>query len=133
MGEDKVLPPILARVSPRFRTPIVSTIAISAVMLVLTIQSSFLSALTIATITRLLGYGTTCGALPLFRSKLGPAPFSLPLGSLIAVVSIVLLVLLLTSVDYRREGIPILISVGIGTVLFLVNRWATRRARLNSE
>jgi len=126
MGKDKVLPPILASVSPRFRTPMVSTIAISAVMLVLTIQSSFLSALTIATITRLLGYGTTCGALPLFRSKLGPAPFPLPRGPLIAVVSIILLVLLLTSVDYRKEGIPILISIGIGTVLYMVNRWAVR-------
>lgn len=127
MADDKLLPPILARVSPRFRTPIVSTIAISTVMLILTIQSSVLSALTIATITRLLGYGTTCGALPVFRSKLGPAPFSLPLGSLVAVVSIALLVLLLTYVDYSKEGIPILISVLIGTALYLANRWAFRR------
>jgi len=50
----------------------------------------------------------------------------LPRGPLIAVVSIILLVLLLTSVDYRKEGIPILISIGIGTVLYLVNRWAVR-------
>ncbi|HTH51621.1 MAG TPA: APC family permease [Pyrinomonadaceae bacterium] len=129
MGEDRSLPAALGQVSPRFRTPIVSTIAVSAVMLLLTVQSTFLSALTLASIARLLAYTTTCIALPVFRRKAGKAPFSLPLGPMVAALSVVLLVILLTNVDFGKEGLPVLVAIGVGAVIFFLTRWWNARVR----
>ena len=131
MSEQRDLPGIFERVHPRFRTPYVSILITSAVMLVLTIQSSFLTAVAIATITRLIVYATTCLALPVLRRRSGvpTAPFSLPLGILASVLSTALIVWLLTNIDFAKEGIPILIAAILGFIIFLVNRTlAGRRA-----
>lgn len=126
MSEDKALPVALAKVSPRLRTPVISILVLAAIMFLLTVQSSFLSALTIAAIARLLAYITTCVALPVFRKRAGAAPFSLPLGPAIAVLSICLLVLLLLNVDFAKEGLPVLIAIAVGAVIFATTRWWPR-------
>jgi len=131
MSEQRDLPGIFERVHPRFRTPYVSILITSAVMLVLTIQSSFLTAVAIATITRLIVYATTCLALPVLRRRSGvpTAPFSLPLGILASILSTALIIWLLTNIDFGKEGVPILIAAILGFIIFLVNRTlAGRRA-----
>src|SRR5436190_9634205 len=82
MSEQRDLPPVFEKTSKRFKTPIVAILFTSFVILILTVQSSFLTALTIATITRLLVYATTCLALPVFRRRtdMPTAPFSVPFG-----------------------------------------------------
>jgi len=97
--------------------------------LVLTIQASFLTAVAIATITRLIVYATTCLALPVLRRRSGmpTAPFSLPLGILASVLSTALIIWLLTNIDFAKEGIPILIAAILGFIIFLVNRTLARR------
>ena len=69
MAEQKDLPQVLARTHEKYKTPFFSIILTAAVILVLTIQSSFFTAVTIATITRLLVYAATCLALPVFRRR----------------------------------------------------------------
>ncbi|MEO7673627.1 MAG: amino acid permease, partial [Pyrinomonadaceae bacterium] len=69
MSEQNDLPRVFERTHPKFKTPYVSIIVTAVVMLILTIQSSFLTAVAIATIARLLFYATTCLALPIFRRR----------------------------------------------------------------
>ncbi|HMQ02460.1 MAG TPA: APC family permease [Pyrinomonadaceae bacterium] len=124
MSEKGELPAPLAITHEKFKTPWVSILLTSAVILILTIYSTFLTALAIATITRLLVYATTCLALPIFRKR-GDAPeakFIAPLGVAAAVLSLGLIVWLLTRVDLAKEGVPILIAAAIGLVVFGVNR-----------
>ena len=129
MSEQRDLPRVFERVHTRFRTPYVSILVTSAVILVLTIQASFLTAVAIATITRLIVYATTCLALPVLRRRSGmpTAPFSLPLGILASVLSTALIIWLLTNIDFAKEGIPILIAAILGLIIFLVNRTLARR------
>ena len=67
MSEQGELPNTIGRTHERFRTPHISIIITATAILIFTIQSSFVTALTISTITRLLVYAATCGALPVLR------------------------------------------------------------------
>lgn len=121
MAEQKELPEALAKTHEKYKTPFLSIILTGAVILVLTIFTTFFTAVTIATITRLLVYATTCLALPVFRKRRDlPQPeFSAPLGIIAAVLSLGLIAWLLTNVDYRKEGLPILVSAIAGLVIYL--------------
>jgi len=94
-------------------------------MLFLTIQSSFLTALTISTITRLIVYATTCAALPVFRRRedAPKAEFFAPFGIVAAILSLILTVWLLTNVDFKKEGLAILVVAILGLILFFVFRF----------
>ncbi len=122
MAEQGELPAVLGRTHEKYKTPFVSLFLTALVMLVLTVQSSFLTALTISTITRLIVYATTCAALPVFRWRTGApkAEFLAPLGIAASILSLILTVWLLTNVDYRKEGLAILVVGAIGLVLYFV-------------
>jgi amino acid transporter len=124
MAEQGELPAVLGRTHEKYKTPFVSLFLTALVMLVLTVQSSFLTALTISTITRLIVYATTCAALPVFRWRTGApkAEFLAPLGIAASILSLILTVWLLTNVDYRKEGLAILVVGAIGLVLYFVYR-----------
>src|SRR5205807_982014 len=62
IAERKQLPSFLAQVNRRFFTPHASIIITAAVMLVVTLKSSFVAALTISAIARLVTYAVTCAA-----------------------------------------------------------------------
>ncbi len=122
MAEQGELPAVLGRTHEKYKTPFVSLFITALVMLVLTVQSSFLTALTISTITRLIVYATTCAALPVFRWRTDApkAEFLAPLGIAASVLSLILTVWLLTNVDFRKEGLAILAVGAIGLVLYFV-------------
>ena len=129
MSEQKELPQILAKTHEKFKTPYVSIILTSLVIFVFTIQSSFISALTIATITRLLVYAATCAALPVFRARedAPPAKYNAPLGIVAAVLSLILIVWLLTNVDYKKEGLVMLVMATVGLVIYFAYRFLSKR------
>ncbi|MEJ7622832.1 MAG: amino acid permease [Pyrinomonadaceae bacterium] len=124
MSEQRDLPGVFEKTHPKFKTPYVAIIATAVVMLVLTIQSSFLTAVAIATITRLIVYATTCLALPIFRRRtdLPPAPFKAPFGIVAAVLSIALIIWLLTNVDFAKEGLGLVAAVFAGLIIFAAVR-----------
>lgn len=130
MSEQKDLPAAISSTSEKFKTPYVAIIFSAVVILVLTIWSSFITALAIATITRLLVYATTCLALPVFRRRGdGPeAKFMAPTGIVACVLSLGLIVWLLTQVDFAREGLPILIAGAAGLAVYLPYKLLTKTA-----
>ncbi len=120
MAEQKELPLVFGKTHEKYKTPYVAIILTGAVILALTIFTSFLTAVTIATTTRLLVYATTCLSLPVFRQRtdIPPAQFTAPLGVLVAVLSLGLITWLLMNVDFAKEGLAILIAVVIGLIIF---------------
>jgi amino acid transporter len=125
MSEQRELPEIIGATHAKFKTPYVSLFITAAAMLVLTVQSSFISALTIATITRLIVYATTCASLPVFRKRnnVPEAKFIAPLGIAAAILSLLLTVWLLTNVDFRKEGLAILAAAALGLVIYFAYRF----------
>lgn len=119
MAEQKELPQIIGKTHEKFKTPYISIILTAIVILILTIYSSFFTAVAIATITRLIVYATTCAALPVFRSRedAPKAEFIAPFGIIAAVLSLILIGWLLFTVDYIKEGLPILIAIAVGLIL----------------
>lgn len=135
MAEQRELPQVLAKTHERFKTPYVSIILTSVVIFVFTIQTSFAVALTLATITRLLVYAVTCASLPVFRRRENapPAKYSAPFGVAAAVLSLILIVWLLTRVDYRKEGLVMLAAVAIGLVIYFAYRLFGKTANESSS
>lgn len=125
IAEQKELPQILAKSHRKFKTPYVSLLLTAAVILIFTIQTSFYSALTIAVITRLLVYAATCAALPIFRRRADApkAEFLAPFGIVAAILSLILIIWLLTNVDYKKEGLAVIIVAAVGLIIYFAHKY----------
>jgi amino acid transporter len=128
MAEQQQLPQLIARIHRRFATPYVAILITTALMLAFTLQTSFVKALTISAIARLVTYGATCLALPVLRRRSEtPAPaFRLRAGNLTALLALSLAVWLLTSA--RKEALAAAIAAAVGMAIYLGYRWASRRS-----
>jgi amino acid transporter len=134
IAEQKDIPQIFARLHTKFKTPYISIILTSIGVFFFTVQSNFIKALTISTITRVIVYGMTCISLPIFRyRKNAPkAGFLAPFGILAAVISLILLVWLMRSVstdDIKQIGISLL----LGAVIYLVYFGYQKLSNKNEE
>lgn len=134
MAEQNEVPRVFSKTHKKYRTPYIAIILTGIVVFTLTIFTTFLTAVTIAAITRLLVYATICLALPVFRqrSDVAPAKFSAPLGVLAAVLSIGLIGWLLANVDFKKEGLPILVAAAVGLIVYFAYRLFGKRDA-NSE
>jgi basic amino acid/polyamine antiporter, APA family len=128
MAEQKQLPAVVGSVHRRFFTPHISILITAGVMLFLTLKSSFLEALTISTIARLVTYGATCLALPLFRARkeAPPALFRLPGGTVIAILSLLLIVWLLLN-STLKEAWAATVAAAVGLAIYFAYRLFSRR------
>ena len=99
IAERGQLPRFLAQVHHRFATPHISILISAAVMMFLTLKSSFVAALTISAIARLVTYAATCAALPVLRRRRDApaAVFRVPGGTIIAILSLILAAWLLAN------------------------------------
>ncbi len=116
MAEQKQLPAFVGSIHRKFFTPYVAILITAGLMLFLTLKSSFLAALTISTIARLVTYGATCIALPVFRARreVPAAVFRLPGGTVVAILSLLLIVwLLLNSTLQEAKAAALAAAVGL--------------------
>ena len=120
MAEQKQLPAVVGKIHGRFFTPYISILITAGLMLFLTLKSSFLEALTISTIARLVTYGATCLALPVFRTRreTQPALFRLPGGTVIAILSLLLIVWLLFT-STLKEAWAATVAAAVGLAIYL--------------
>jgi APA family basic amino acid/polyamine antiporter len=128
MAEQKQLPAFVGSVHPRFFTPWVSIVITAGLMLFLTLKSSFVAALTISTIARLVTYGATCLVLPVFRRRkqTAAAAFHLPGGSIIAILSLLLIVWLLFNATFN-EAKATAYAAAAGLLIYLAYAFYKRR------
>lgn len=91
MSEQRELPEFIGKTHEKFKTPYVSILITAIVILIWTLLTSFLAAVAIATITRLIVYATTCASLPVFRRRedAPKAEFTAPFGTIVAVLSLI--------------------------------------------
>jgi APA family basic amino acid/polyamine antiporter len=123
MAEHGELPRALARVHLRFHTPYVAILISGALMLVLSLSASFITALKISTVIRLITYASTCVALIALRRNQSapPATFIAPAGSAVAIAALALSAWLLHSSSWH-EGLLVGVAAGVGLAIYLVCR-----------
>jgi amino acid transporter len=119
MAERGELPRVLAAAHARFRTPHAAIALTALAMAALTLSGTFVYAVTVSTIARLLAYLATCVALPVFRSKKRspPARLRVPAGPAVALAAIVLIGLLIGKSTWN-EGRDTMIAAVIGLLLY---------------
>ena len=130
MAEQNEIPQVFSMTHRKFHTPYVAIILTGAVVLVLTIFTTFLTAVTIAAITRLLVYASTCLALPVLRqrSDVPQAKLTVPFGVLAAILSLGLIGWLLANVDFKKEGLPIVIAIAVGLLIYVASSFFRKNA-----
>lgn len=125
MAEYKQLPPALAMIHSRLRTPYIAILLSAIIMLVLTLQGTFISALTISTVIRLLAYVATCLALPKLRQQASTAPFRAPAGIVVAIAATLLSVWLLSNSSWS-DARAVALSAALGLLIYFAYR-ATKK------
>jgi basic amino acid/polyamine antiporter, APA family len=139
VAEQKQLPSILAAVHPRFATPYVAILVTAAVMLALTLKSTFVGAVTISAIARLITYAATCLCLPIFRRRpdISPAVFKVRFGPVIAVLALIMTVWLLASVQPEADAwaarTTAAVAAGVGLLIFFAYRLYSHRRSTRME
>jgi amino acid transporter len=128
MAEQQQLPSFIGSVHPRFATPYVAILITAAVMLLLTLNSSFVAAVTISAIARLVTYGATCLSLPIFRrrSDVPTAGFRLHYGTVIAILALLLAVWLLANSTWK-EARAAAVAAAVGLLIYFSFRCYSRR------
>jgi amino acid transporter len=129
MAEQKQLPAFIGSIHRSFFTPYIAIMITAALMLFLTLKSSFVAALTISTLARLVTYGATCLALPVLRRRADQpaAAFRLPAGPIIAMLVLVVIVWLLLH-STLAEAAATAWAAGVGLLIYLAY-WLYSRSR----
>src|ERR1700726_589795 len=141
MAVQGQLPALLARVHRRFRTPHVSILVSAAGVLLLALAGTFIYAVKITVITRVIVYSSTCLALPILRRRCKmtggermprnlPTAFELPAGMLISIVCVVLCLWLLAN-SGLREVRDVAIAMAIGLAFYGATKVARRRVPIS--
>lgn len=136
MAAQGQLPAPLARVHQRFHTPHVSILISASCALLLGLTGTFIYALNLTVITRVIVYVSTCAALPVLRWRAkttapaqaageAPASFKAPGGVLISMVCIVLCLWLLANSGWR-EARDVSIAIVIGLAIYAATRLGRR-------
>jgi APA family basic amino acid/polyamine antiporter len=117
-AEQGDMPRALARVHAKFRTPHVAILASAVLVWLATVASSFLSAITLATSTRVVVYIAGCIALIALRRRADAAPagFTAPLGPAIAVLASILSFALIANAS-SREIVQLVIAAAVGVAV----------------
>jgi len=121
MAERRELPALLATTHPRFHTPHLAILVSAALMLGFSLAATFLAALKISTLIRLLIYAVTCLALIALRRKhpdKAPA-FAVPGGIGLAIV-VTLLSMWLIAQSSAEEIYMVAGAALLGGVISLV-------------
>jgi amino acid transporter len=124
MAVQGQLPAPLARVHQRFRTPHVAILISAVAALMIALPGSFIYAVKITVITRVIVYASTCAALPSLRRRSVPEvpdSFRAPGGVAVAIVCVLLCLGLLATSGWR-EARDVLIAIAIGLVIFATTR-----------
>ena len=137
MAVQGQLPVQLARVHRRFRTPHVSILVSATAVLLLALSGTFIYAVKVTVITRVIVYASTCVALPMLRrrSKMATSvrtagetsrSFVLPGGMLISMVCVVLCLCLLANSGWR-EARDVVVAIVIGLAIYAATQLGRRR------
>ena len=121
MAEKNLLPSFMGKVHPRYHTPHISLLLTCGISLLLTLTNTLLFLLTISALGQLFIYIVTCASLIKLRKKknIPAATFILPAGKIIAVISILFCILIMTG-STSKELFYILSVLVAGAIVFAI-------------
>jgi len=126
-AEQKDFPPLFAAIHPRFRTPHVSILVYTVLVLGLAIYGSFIWNAILSAVARLFTYGLVCASLPMLRKKNpGGANFRLRAGWVFATVGLAFCVVMAAQMGGEHAKI-LAVVVLAGTLNWLWARKAVVR------
>jgi len=119
MAQDGMLPQVLARVHPRFRTPYISVIVFGVVTFLLAASGAFRHLAILSSASLLCVYLAICiGSLWLrYTRKPEPGAFRAPGGPLIGILGSASVIWMLTYIN-RREFVAMAIALAVGTAYY---------------
>ena len=120
-SEEGQFPKWFSQVHPRYKTPTISLLTVSALVAIASIEFSFLSALKVATIIRVTVYALVCASLIVLRKKMPAQPgyYKIRYGKIIALFGLALSVWLLSAAK-REELKNVGMLLGIGVIIYVV-------------
>ncbi len=134
MAQRNELPAFLGAVHPTFRTPYWAIILHSAVVLALSLASSFAQAATLAAIARLGIFGFTCASLLVFRARDRESRgFRVPCGRAVAMAGILFSAWLISTRSFKQAWLLVAIVAGGALLWILRDRWAVLQSESIQE
>jgi basic amino acid/polyamine antiporter, APA family len=122
LAERGDFPRFFAAVHPKFRTPHVSILVYTAMLLSFTLAGNFRWNITLSAVARLLTYSSFAAALLVLRRKQPEADaFRLRAGTLIAILTLFFCAILFLQTPMRNLSV-VLVTIAIATVNWLVVR-----------
>ena len=124
MATQHQLPTPLARVHKRFRTPHISILTCAAAALLISLTGTFIYAVKITVITRVMVYASTCAALPILRRRKAfteTSSFKVPAGIPVSIICVAICFWLLVSSDWR-EARDVSIAIVAGLIVYALTR-----------
>jgi len=127
LSNEGQFPKVFSYVHPVYSTPTTSLIIFSIIVCVMAFAWSFVAALTIAVIIRLLVYLFVCASLIKLRKKIpGSSYFKLPFGIAFAIAGMVITMILLYSSKWS-EIVNVAICAGIGLFIYFLQKKFRKR------
>jgi len=124
MASQHQLPAPLARVHNRFRTPHISIFVCAAAALLIALPGTFIYAVKITVITRVIVYASTCAALPILRRRKAfteSSSFKVPAGIPVSILCVAICFWLVVSSDWH-EARDVSIAIVAGLIIYGLTR-----------
>jgi amino acid transporter len=133
LAENGDLPPLFAKIHPRYRTPSNAIIFTTGVVLCLALSGSFVVLLIASAVARLVAYTGTCAATlrlrdSRFEGAVSPAAFVIPWGPVVPLMAIAVSLLILAGAT-RAQLLGGAAGLAAGAALFIANDRFGRRLR----
>ena len=130
LSEEKQFPKLFSKLHPKNRTPVWSLIIFTAVTLTASLTGSFIYAVSISVISKVLIFLMVCAAMIKLRKKRPEEKnfYKLPYGYLFAIIGILASVGLLLSSEFS-ELVDVLITMAIGMLLYALYKIMSRRKK----
>ena len=125
LADQGDLPRVLARVEPAHLTPDAAVVTTAILVWLLTVSGAFVYLATFSAIARMLMYASTCAALIRLRQRDGPAPVTIPVGPVWAVIALLCCVAVLATTPGAAVR-----DVSIAVLLGWAARMLVRRSQL---
>ena len=123
-SEEKQFPTVFSFIHPTYKTPTWSLLLFIAITIIVSITNTFIYAVTISVLTRVMIYGIVCITLLRLRKKQATQTdfFKIPYGNVIAITGILITTWLLSS-SKLNELRDIGIAISIGLIIFVLHEY----------
>ncbi|MGV3657927.1 MAG: APC family permease, partial [Chitinophagaceae bacterium] len=122
LSQEGQFPRLFAHVHAKYATPVASLFLFTVLVIAASLAWSFMGALTIAVIIRLLMYMAVCAALLKLRRQKGQETFyKVPFGRVLALAGIAISMYLLTKTEWQ-ELRDFLLVTGAGIAVYFIQK-----------